>query len=128
MKAALLLSLGFGIAFGSTAQAQGKDPPGVNPTHFQCYRVSQQKPIRAEAKVVDQFGGASYKLGKALFLCAPASKNGEPVKDKETHLTCYSIPAKNAAKKVVVRHQFGEQLLKVGGSVTLCLPSLKKVL
>ena len=128
MKAAILLALGFGIAVSSAAQAQGKDPPGVNPTHFQCYRVSQQKPIKAEAKVTDQFGGASYKLGAALFLCAPASKNGEPVKDKETHLTCYSIPAKNAGKKVIVTHQFGSQQLTVGGSVVLCLPSIKKVL
>jgi len=39
--AAILLAIGAGIAFASPAQAQGKDPPGVNPTHFVCYRVSQ---------------------------------------------------------------------------------------
>ena len=127
MKISTILAIGIGMALIAPAQAQ-KNPDGVNPTHFQCYRVSQQKPIKGEAKVKDQFTGMSYKLGAAMFLCAPASKNGEPVKDEKTHLTCYSIPAKNAGKKVMVTHQFGEQVLAVGGSVTLCLPSLKKVL
>ena len=99
MKTALILALGFSIAVSSAALAQGKDPPGVNPTHFQCYRVSQQKPLQAEAKVTDQFGGPSYKLGAAMFLCAPASKNGEPVKDKETHLPATRSRPKTPARK-----------------------------
>jgi hypothetical protein len=129
MKAAILLAVGLGIAFTATAQAQGGDPPGVNSTHFLCYRVSQQKPLKpVEVKLTDQFGGFGTKIGNALFLCTPVSKNGEAVKDKETHLTCYSVSAKNAGKKVNVTHQLGSQQLTVGGSVVLCLPSIKKVL
>ena len=128
MKAAILLAVGLGIASTSTAQAQ-KNPEGVNPTHFFCYRVSEQRPLKPVAvKLADQFGGFGTRIGRALFLCTPVSKNGEAVKDKETHLTCYSVAAKNAGKKVVVRHQLGEQQLTVGGSVVLCLPSLKKVI
>jgi len=129
MKAAILLAIGFGIAVTSTAQAQ-KNPEGVNPTHFLCYRVSQAAPLKppAAVKLSDQFGAFGTRIGNALFLCTPVGKNGEESKDQKTHLTCYSVAAKNAGKKVVVRHQLGEQKLAVGGSVVLCLPSLKKVL
>lgn len=129
MKAAVLLALGFGIAITPAAQAQGKDPPGVNPTHFVCYRVSPATKLKpAEVKLKDQFGGFGSKIGNPLFLCAPVSKNGEEVKDTKTHLTCYAISAKNAGKKVKVTHQLGSQTLSVGGSVVLCLPSIKEVL
>ena len=129
MKASIILALGIGIALSSAGQAQAKDPPGVNSTHFQCYRVSQQKPLKpTQVKLADQFGKWAPKLGNALFLCNPVEKNGEPMKDKVTHLTCYQIPAKNAGKKVLVTHQLGEQVLTVGGMVMLCLPSLKKVM
>ena len=129
MKASIILALGFGIAFTSAAQAQGGNPPGVNPAHFFCYRVSQAAPIKppAAVKLKDQFGDFGTKIGSALFLCTPVSKNGEEVKDQKTHLTCYSVSAKNAGKKVKVTNQFGSQILTVGGSVVLCVPSLKEV-
>ena len=111
--AAILLTIGAGIAFGSPAQAQGKDPPGVNPTHFVCYRVSQSTKLKpAAVKLKDQFGAFGSKIGNPLFLCAPVSKNGEEVKDSKTHLTCYSISAKNASKKVkALRTYLGSQVL-----------------
>jgi hypothetical protein len=129
MKASIFLALGLGMALTSAAQAQGANPPGVDPAHFLCYRVSQEKPIKpVEVKLADQFGNFGTKIGNALFLCAPVSKNGADVKDKVTHLTCYSVSAKNAGKKVKVTNQFGSQILTVGGSVVLCVPSIKEVL
>jgi hypothetical protein len=129
MKASIILAIGIGMALTSAAQAQGANPPGVDPAHFLCYRVSQEKPIKpVEVKLADQFGNFGTKIGNALFLCAPVSKNGADVKDKVTHLTCYSVSAKNAGKKVKVTNQFGSQILTVGGSVVLCVPSLKEVL
>ena len=122
------MALAIGIAALAIAPAQAKDPPGVNPTHFLCYRVSQTTELKPTAvKLKDQFGAFGSKIGRALFLCTPVSKNGEPVKDEKTHLTCYQISAKNAGKKVKVTNQFGSQLLTVGGSVALCVPSLKAV-
>ena len=132
MKASILLAIALGIAVTSVApaQVQAKDPPGVNPTHFLCYRVSQTAALKppAEVKLKDQFGAFGTKIGNALFLCTPVSKNGEELKDQKTHLTCYSVSAKNAGKKVKVAHQLGTQVLTVGGSVTLCLPSIKAVI
>jgi len=131
MKASALLAIGLGIAVISAApaQAQSKDPEGVNPTHFLCYRVSAASKLKpTEVKLKDQFDSFGTKIGNPLFLCTPVSKNGEEVKDTKTHLTCYQVSAKNAGKKVVVVHQLGKQQLTVGGSVVLCLPSLKEVI
>jgi hypothetical protein len=129
MKATILLALGLGIAVTAAAQAQGANPPGVNPAHYLCYRVSQAAAVKPVAvKLKDQFGAWGSKIGNALFLCTPVSKNGEEVKDEKTHLTCYSVAAKNAGRRVKVTNQFGSQVLTVGGSVVLCVPSLKEVL
>ena len=122
-------TLAIAIGFAAPALAQGKNPPEVNPTHFQCYRVSQIKPIKPQTvKLRDQFTTGAAKLAQAMFVCAPVEKNGEPSKDRTTHLTCYTVPAKNAGKKVRMTHQLGQHDLAVGGSVFVCLPSLKKVL
>jgi hypothetical protein len=130
MKSAICLAIGLGLTVTSAAQAQGKNPPGVNPAHYLCYRVSQAAPLKppAAVKLSDQFGASGSKIGSALFLCTPVSKNGEEVKDKTTHLVCYSVAAKNANKKVKIATQLGTQILKVGGSVTLCLPATKEVI
>jgi hypothetical protein len=115
--------------FMSPALAQVKNPAGVDPTHYQCYRVSELKPLRPQpVKLTDQFTRSQTRIARAAFICTPVEKNGEPPKDKDTHLTCYTVPAKNAGKKVRMIHQFGEHDLAVGGSIVLCLPSLKKLL
>lgn len=126
MKASSILIIGFGVALASAAYAQ-KNPEGVNPTHFLCYRVSQITALKpAAVKLSDQFGALGTKIGKPLFLCNPVTKNGEKPKDQKTHLVCYEISAKNAAKKVEVTNQLGKQTLAVGGSIVLCVPSLKE--
>ena len=58
MKVKIALAIGIASFAVTPLQAQGKDPPGVNPTHFVCYRVSAAKPLPpAEVKLKDQFGG-----------------------------------------------------------------------
>jgi hypothetical protein len=111
------------------APAPEGDPQGVNPTHYQCYRVSPITRLQPKKLTLkDQFTSRGLVLGPVVSICAPVSKNGQPVKDERTHLTCYQVPAVNAGKKVRVQHQFGTQDLAVGGSTMVCLPSLKKVL
>jgi len=129
MKMKIALAIGIASFVVTPLYAQGKDPPGVNPTHFMCYRVSAAKPMPTNnVKLKDQFGDFGSRVGAPTLLCTPVSKNGAEVKDPKTHLTCYAIAAKNAGKTVVVEHQFGKQQLTVGGSVMLCLPSLKEVI
>jgi hypothetical protein len=133
MKTAVTGSLGFACIVASAmsvpTQAQTKDPPGVNPAHYQCYRVAEGQPFQArEVKLADQFGASGAKVLKPIVLCAPVSKNGAPVRDKRTHLMCYEDEGPKAVdKKVAVTNQFGTETLSVGGSWTLCVPSLKTV-
>ena len=114
----------------STAQAQSPNPPGIRLDHYHCYRVSpvtRFRPLRV--KLIDQFGRLQPTVVREQFLCAPVEKNGEPVKDKEDHLVCYSVTGgRNAGKRVEIVNQFGKAVLQVGGTVTFCVPSLKKVL
>jgi len=72
---------------------------------------------------------ASGGVVRELFLCAPVSKNGGEVINKQDHLLCYVLEGgKNAGKKVEITNQFGKFVLAIGGTNQLCVPSLKKVL
>lgn len=112
----------------SAAQAQ-PNPPGVNPEHYACYKVSA-RPLRPmPVTLKDQFGLGRGFVVQAAFLCAPVSKNEQPIKDERTHLLCYTVKAnKSANKGVEIVNQFGKSEMKVGAISWLCVPSLKKVL
>ena len=128
MKTPVIVAIGLGMVTLAAAPAQAKDPPGVNPTHFLCYRIAESSPLKSTAvKLKDQFGASDSKLGKVAMLCNPVSKNGEPVKDPKTHLTCFTIKPKKVGRTVIVTHQFGKQKLAVASSYLLCLPSLKEM-
>lgn len=113
----------------SGAQAQA-NPPGIRLDHYHCYRVSpvtQFRPRRVQ--LADQFGVSRAVVLREQFLCAPVEKNNLSIRNKEDHLVCYVVQGgKNAGKRVEVLNQFGKAVLQVGGTVTLCVPSLKKVL
>ena len=111
------------------AQAQ-PNPPGIKLDHYACYRLSAAKPFKAQkVKLMDQFGQSVAGVIREQFLCAPTSKNGGEVINKQDHLLCYVVEGgKNAGKKVEITNQFGKAILTIGGTVQLCVPSLKKVL
>jgi len=103
MKASIIAAIGLGLAFtSSVAQAQGKNPPGVNPTHFLCYRVSQSRAAEAGSrgemgKISSQFLAA--RSATPCFSARPVAKNGEEMKDKTTHLVCYQVQQRTRARK-----------------------------
>ena len=129
MKAMIALAATATVLSFSTAQAQ-KDPPGVNPEHYSCYRVSPAKPFKLQKVTLsDQFGNSTAYVVQEALLCTPVSKNDQPIKDKVTHLMCYTLKAdKSANKAVSITNQFGTFTMKVGLLTQLCVPSLKKVL
>jgi hypothetical protein len=131
MKSTITAILAAGIAALATTAAQAqKDPPGVNPEHYSCYRVSPAKPFKAQKVTLsDQFGNSTVYVVQEALLCTPVSKNDQPIKDKVTHLMCYTLKAdKSANKAVSITNQFGTFTMKVGQLTQLCVPSLKKVL
>jgi hypothetical protein len=126
--AATIAGISFSFGLGA-ANAQGQNPPGVDPTHYQCYRVDPGAPLRPQPlRLRDQFAGSQVRAIRALFLCNPVEKNGEAPKDKDTHLVCYEVRGRAVNRKVEVTHQLGRQTLHVAAPAMLCVPSLKKVL
>lgn len=125
-----MIGVVFVVSFvARTASAQGKNPPGVNPEHFQCYSVIGHTVPTQRVALRDQFGVSDVTTARAMFLCAPVSKNNEAPKDTVTHLVCYQVSQhKAAAPRVTVQNQFGTQVLTVGVPQLLCVPSLKTVL
>lgn len=118
-----------GIVGMTAAQAQ-PNPPGVNPEHYACYRVFPAKPFKAvKVELKDQFGGAAGAVVQEASLCAPVSKNGQPIKDERTHLLCYTLKMNKGGNKAVeITNQFGKFVMKLGPITQLCVPSLKRVL
>ena len=111
------------------APAAPAAPPRIDPTHYQCYKVEPAGSLRPQqVRLKDQFTSTSVRLGTLAFLCAPVEKNGEPARDPNTHLACYTVPPTRANKRVEVTHQFGPHRMTVVTSSLLCLPSSKRVL
>jgi hypothetical protein len=127
-KTALLAIAAAMTTFGA-AQAQ-PNPPGIKLDHYACYRLSPVSKFKTQkVKLTDQFGSSTAAVVREQFLCAPVSKNGGDLINKQDHLVCYVIEGgKNAGKRVEVVNQFGKAVLQVGGTVQLCVPSLKTVL
>jgi hypothetical protein len=115
---------------GMTAAHAQPNPPGVNPEHYACYKVFPAKPFKAvKVQLKDQFGGAAGVVVQEAFLCAPVSKNEQPIRDERTHLLCYTVKVNKSANKAVeITNQFGKFVMKVGQITQLCVPSLKRVL
>ena len=111
------------------AHAQGQNPRGVNPTHYQCYEVTSVQAFRpVEVKLRDQFGRSQVMLQKPNYICAPVQKNNSRPSDSRTHLVCYfGFDAQPVNKKVRVENQFGKDVLGVGKPVFVCAPSLKAI-
>jgi len=113
----------------NTAQAQ-PNPPGIKLDHYACYKVTPAQPFRQRrVKLEDQFGRGEAVVVRAQFLCAPVSKNGIDIANKQDHLICYLVDSgKKANKKVETIDQFGKAILTVTSMAQLCVPALKKVL
>jgi hypothetical protein len=100
------------------------------PEHFTCYKVKPSKVKLQLDSLEDQFLYQEDVLVKGpVELCAPADKNGEGVNNWEGHLVCYKVYSKQKVKEsVVVKNQFGTQLLHVKGKTRrLCVPSKKRL-
>jgi len=129
------LGIAITIAFSLAppAQAQnGRNPPGVNPTHYQCYTVEGPSGDIELKALRDQFGlSEKVKLGKVLFLCAPTAKNLVPPRDRITHYLCYEDEIKPADRKARIINQLTKQTgidIAVEKARMLCVPSLKRLL
>jgi hypothetical protein len=122
------IAVGLGLILVTNAAAQGPNPPGINPQHFQCYNVTDPRPATPRSVLLqDQFGRSETVTGKPVLVCNPVSKNRGQVKDTVTHLVCYEIRRKAPRHYVQVVNQFGIDTLAVDAPRLLCLPSTKLI-
>ena len=63
-------------------------PGPISIDHYKCYLASGAA-IDAGVFLQDQFGPTSAIVLSPRLFCTPASKNGEPIADPITHMTCY---------------------------------------
>ena len=97
--------------------------------HFKCYKLHeggihvQPGPVN----LVDQFGAVADVAEDATRLCNPVDKNGGGIVDPTAHLLCYGLQAQRGftQREVVVRNQFGDQILTVVRPESLCVPAEK---
>ncbi|MDJ0848781.1 MAG: hypothetical protein QNK04_10410 [Myxococcota bacterium] len=103
-----------------------KRPVGPEPVdHFSVYRASG--PDGPSVTVTDQFGSENLKLDQVNLFLVPASKNGEPILDRISHLSCHPTDGGAAPPQVIVDNQFGPQVLELGQAREFCLPTEKLI-
>ncbi len=125
----------------TVVRAAGGEVPGypweLELDHFLCYAVRAGwrdfDPI--EVSLSDRFQTSDRLLHKPTLLCNPVDKNGEGIRDPETHLTCYEVapiegeprlPSVN--RDVLVSNQFdAQQQFRVKKPATVCVPSQTEI-
>jgi hypothetical protein len=103
--------------------------PGNLGDHFKCYRVREgsRRFHPGPVSLVDQFGAAANVAEEPERLCNPVDKEGEGISDPTAHLMCYDLASQPGfePRAVVVRNQFGDQILTVIRPDSLCVPAEK---
>jgi hypothetical protein len=115
-------------------------PSSLQIDHYRCYKANFKKGFTftppTGVSIADQFESttADVRPGNRLIFCNPVSKNGAPILDPASHLTCFRLiePPSDPNIDVAVDNQFGAgQRLTVRrqtAATSLCLPSSKTVL
>jgi len=101
------------------------------PDHYRCYTINPPTEIDKMVTLEDQFKKNDARVIKSKFLCAPVSKNGEPVSDLNgIHLEAYEIqdPPLKPQPKVRLENQFGTEETGIKMPLLLLVPTTKKVL
>jgi hypothetical protein len=100
--------------------------------HFKCYKVHEGggRFHPGPVSLIDQFGAAANVVEEAQRFCNPVDKNGEGIDDPTAHLMCYDLATQKgfAKREVVVRNQFGDQILTVVRPDSLCVPAEKDMI
>ena len=116
----------------STKSVTAPPPPvttfGID--HFKCYGVKRGRRNIRGLHIEDQFGPLTVEVKKPKRLCVPASKNGEPVLDRVTHLMCYEARIASmdrpfvAPEQLFIANQFGETSIGRFRPTELCVPAV----
>ena len=127
--AALLWPVVTATGRGAAPSADGADSraPALPLDHYACYPGTFSTFQRRRVRLSDQFGEETVVVVRPVSLCAPADKNGQGVRDRRAHLTCYEIKPLRpfAPRAVTVKNQLGRQAMTVVRPASLCVPASK---
>ena len=112
-------------------------PPPDNSTHdvdhFLCYQIDDDDDddnLGILISVVDQFNQPKlFDVKKPRRFCNPVDKNGEGIKNPQTHLMCFSVRRASGEPKheridgIFVNDQFGPGRVRTKKERELCVPS-----
>ena len=105
---------------------------GIALDHFKCYATVTRRGatpfLQRTVTLADQFGQSTTLVKRPAFLCNPVDKNGEGIHDATAHLTCHRTKDASSTfvqRDVLIRNQFGDQMVRVQKPLQLCLPSEK---
>jgi hypothetical protein len=114
-------------------------PPGLS--HFTCYPVrlapgaTGYPNVPAVVQLKDEFTKKPVRAKVSNVpdeLCLPTKKvigkKVTPAVNPRLHLLCFPVSSTPIVKKVWDQNQFGTQVIKIGKTTNLCLPSLKQVI
>jgi hypothetical protein len=119
------------LAFGPHKDPYHPVPVESAQDHFKCWQAKDLKNpkfVKIEGlQLDDQFATESVEVKKPFLICAPASKDGSGISDRDTHQCCYKIKGGKLEppKKVEIEDQFGTLQLEVKKGRLLCQPCTK---
>jgi hypothetical protein len=126
--------LAFTAVFAGSSQAQLPIEQRVD--HFRCYIVPQSPTLNVNVQLIDQFDAAANEEEQITQLiivrfCNPVQKTlptGDvtPIVDIKHHLTLFLInPQPMVLRTVVIKNQFGQQVLTTADAKVLAVPTGK---
>lgn len=95
--------------------------------YFKVYDV-EDRPVTGAVQLRGQFDRRPMRMDLVLldFFANAVSKNGEPLFDKNAHLTWYrGRQAGEPNRRVVLENQFGRQTVWIGSGIGLLVPTHK---
>ncbi len=96
--------------------------------YFQIYDITNQR-VRYSVTLRGQFDKEPKKSELVIldWFANTTSKNGEPIFDRNAHLTCYYLyqPIPEPTRVVVLENQFGTQEIRIGHIRSLLTPAEK---
>jgi hypothetical protein len=104
-------------------------PGPVSLDHYKCYSASGSS-VDAGVSLQDQFVFGSATVLNPTRFCTPASKNGEPIADPITHLTCYDMtPLGVSPGPIPILNQFtpAPDFLELLEADSVCVPSTQEL-
>jgi hypothetical protein len=126
----LLLLVGLSVSATSPEPNPEPKPTPQIAFHLDHYMVYVVKalPIGQTIRLFGQFDTTwqSAFVDRYTRHLNPVEKNGEPINDKDAHLSWYDIQGQNEPiRSVWLENQFGPQDIKIGEAVALLVPTEK---